>query len=144
MGKINQKQNGNGVTRGSGRSYLCLEERIEKKRKEKKRGATREKGKRRKKKGEKRKLSIFPKFWPLVSARRGLVDVDSVDELCEELLHLPGTRVQCGTSDMEREHELDVTAGGEEHGQTLTFLLPHKHEVSTFFISLEKYIFKHI
>ena len=79
---------------GQARSYLCLEERIEKKRKEKKRGATREKGKRKKKKGEKRKLSIFPKFWPLVSARRGLVDVDSVDELCEELPHLPGTRVQ--------------------------------------------------
>lgn len=29
MGKINQKQNGSGVTFGSGRSYLCLEERIE-------------------------------------------------------------------------------------------------------------------
>lgn len=58
MGKINQKQNGNGVTRGSGRSYLCLEERIEKKRKEKKRGATGEKGERRKKRREKKAFNI--------------------------------------------------------------------------------------
>lgn len=62
MGKINQKQNGNGVTRGSGRSYLCLEERIEKKRKEKKRGATGEKGERRKKKERKESFQYFRSF----------------------------------------------------------------------------------
>ncbi|KAG8005119.1 Homeobox protein Hox-A4, partial [Nibea albiflora] len=46
---------------------------------------------------------------------RGLVDVDSVDELCEELLHIPGTQIQCATSDMERKHDLDVMADGEQH-----------------------------
>lgn len=46
MPKINQKQNGIGVTLGSGRSYPCLGERIE-------RGSE---------KGKKEKLSIFPKF----------------------------------------------------------------------------------
>lgn len=45
----------------------------------------------------------------------GLVDVDSVDELCEELLHLHGTQIQCGTSDMERKQDLDVMADGGEH-----------------------------
>ncbi|KAM3596111.1 uncharacterized protein V6R79_008289 [Siganus canaliculatus] len=29
----------------------------------------------------------------------GLVDVDSVYQLCEELLHPPGTQIQCATSD---------------------------------------------
>ncbi|KAM7372994.1 hypothetical protein PAMP_007882 [Pampus punctatissimus] len=50
-----------------------------------------------------------------VGSSGGLVDVDSVDELCEELLHLQGTQIQCPTSDMERKQDLDVTADGEEH-----------------------------
>lgn len=65
MGKINQKQNGSGVTFGSGRSYLCLEERIEwvgvgvgmggv--------GGPENKEEEKKKKERKEKLSIFPKF----------------------------------------------------------------------------------
>lgn len=45
--------------------------------------------------------------------------MDSVDQLCEELLHLPGTQIQCATSDMDRRHDLDVMADGEQHGQTL-------------------------
>lgn len=56
MGKINQKQNGSGVTFGSGRSYLCLEERIEWE------GVGGSENKEEEKKREKRKLSIFPKF----------------------------------------------------------------------------------
>nr|XP_046272800.1 homeobox protein Hox-A4a isoform X2 [Scatophagus argus] len=46
---------------------------------------------------------------------RGLVDVDSVYQLCEELLHLPGIQIQCATSDMKRKHDLDVMAAGEKH-----------------------------
>lgn len=115
MGKINQKQNGNGVTLGSGRSYLCLEERIE----WGERG-----GKRRKKNRREKKAFNISEVWPLVSPCRGLVDVDSGDQLCEELLHLQGTRLQCATSDMERKHDLDVMAVGEEHGQTLLYFLP--------------------
>ncbi|TMS18728.1 Homeobox protein Hox-A7 [Larimichthys crocea] len=49
----------------------------------------------------------------------GLVDVDSVDELCGELLHIPGTQIQCAISDMERKHDLDVMADGEEHGHAV-------------------------
>lgn len=56
--------------------------------------------------------------------------MDSVDELCEELLHIPGTQIQCATSDMERKHDLDVMADGEEHGQTLLYFLPSKHAAS--------------
>lgn len=47
--------------------------------------------------GEKRKLKIFPKIWPLVFLCRGLVDVDSVDQLYEELLHLQETQIKCGS-----------------------------------------------
>lgn len=126
MGKINQKQNGNGVTLGSGRSYLCLEERIEW-------GEGKKGGKKRR---EKKAFNIS-EVWPLVSPCRGLVDVDSVDQLCEELLHLQGARIQCATSDMERKHDLDVMADGEEHGQTLLCFLPYEHAVkkkSLFFL----------
>lgn len=106
MGKINQKQNGNGVTAGSGRSYLCLGEL---------RGGPRKKKKEKARK--KRKLSIFPKFGLLFLPCRGLVDVDSADELCEQPQHLEGTQIQCLTSDMERTQDVDVMADGEEHGQ---------------------------
>lgn len=75
--------------------------------------------KKRKKKREKRKAFNISEVWPLVSPCRGLVDVDSVDELCEELLHLPGTQIQCGTSDTKRKRDLDVMAVCETHGQTL-------------------------
>lgn len=78
-------------------------------------------GQKRKKKKKKREKKAFniSEVWPLVSPCRGLVDVDSVDELCEELLHLPGTQIQCGTSDMKRKRDLDVMADCEKHGQTL-------------------------
>lgn len=72
----------------------------------------------RKKKREKKAFNIS-EVWPLVSPRRGLVDVDSVDELCEELLHLPGIQIQCGTPDKKRKRVLDVMADYKEHGQTL-------------------------
>ncbi|KAG7245100.1 hypothetical protein INR49_023666 [Caranx melampygus] len=51
-------------------------------------------------------LETFPPSLPVCTCRlslpclhagistRGLVDVDSVDELCEELLHLQGTQIQ--------------------------------------------------
>lgn len=75
--------------------------------------------KKKRKKREKRKAFNISEVWPLVSPCRGLVDVDSVDELCEELLHLPGTQIQCGTSDTKRKRDLDVMAVCETHGQTL-------------------------
>lgn len=69
MGKINQKQNGNGVTLGSGRSYLCLGERIE----------WGDRKKEKKEKGREKKAFNISEVWPIVSSCRGLVDVDSVD-----------------------------------------------------------------
>lgn len=43
------------------------------------------------KKGEKRNLSIFPKFGLLfLYSREGLIDVDSGDQFCEDLLRRPG------------------------------------------------------
>lgn len=72
--------------------------------------------------GEKEKLSIFPKFCLFSSARRGLVDLDSVDQLCEELLHLHGTQIQCATvSERGKRRDLDVMAEKEKNGQWLVF-----------------------
>lgn len=43
------------------------------------------------KKEEKRNLSIFPKFGLLfLYSREGLIDVDSGDQFCEDLLRRPG------------------------------------------------------
>lgn len=54
--------------------------------------------------------------------------MDSVDQLCEKLLRLQVTQIQCGTSDMEWKQELDLTAGDGGHGQTLFYCL----EIRTF------------
>lgn len=69
--------------------------------------------------------------------------MDSADELCEELLHIPGTQIQCATSDVARKHDLDVMAGGEEHGQTLLYFLPSKHAASKI-VFIFKNIFSHM
>lgn len=71
--------------------------------------------------------------------------MDSVDQLCEELLHLQGTQIQCATSDMEGKHDLDVMANGEEHGQTLLHIFYLKKtcifkNVASIFFAIFKYM----
>lgn len=69
-------------------------------------------------KGEKRNLSIFPKFGLLfLDSREGLIDVDSGDQVCGDLLRRPGhTYSECGTTDMTREADLRM-AECTTHGQ---------------------------
>lgn len=73
------------------------------------------------KKGEKRNLSIFPKFGLLfLYSREGLIHVDSGDQFCEELLRRPG-HIQCGTTDTKREADLGM-AECTMHGQIFFIL----------------------
>lgn len=69
------------------------------------------------KKGEKRNLSIFPKFGLLfLYSREGLIDVDSGDQFCEDLLRRPGHTYSVGTTDTEREADWRM-AESTMHGQ---------------------------
>lgn len=87
-----------------------------------------------KKRREKKAFNIS-EVWPLVSPYRGLVDADSVDLLCEELLHLQETLIQCCTSDMGRKRDLDLIADGEEHGQIILYLFAVKNGYEYFLIN---------
>lgn len=109
MGKINQKQNGSGVTFGSGRSYLCLEERIEWERGEG--GGQKEKERR----GKKKKAFNISEVWPLVSPCREALLTWTV---WTRRAARPG-QTRCGTTDMKRKRILDVMADGKMHGQRI-------------------------
>lgn len=126
MGKINQKQNGSGVTFGSGRSYLCLEERIEWERGE---GGGQEK-----ERSEKKKAFNISEVWPLVSPCREALLTWTV---WTWRAVRPG-QTRCGTTDMQRKRILDVMADGKMHGQTIytyyIILLGHRR-ISFFAIS---------